>query len=74
MMFVNEAPIGLDMPNAVYLEVTHTEPGARGDTATAASKPATLETGKELMVPLFINIGDLIKVDTRSGTYIERKK
>lgn len=66
--------IGLEMPNAVYLAVTHTEPGARGDTATTALKPATVETGVELMVPLFINEGDRIKVNTLSGAYLERAK
>ena len=66
--------IGLEMPNAVYLTVTETEPGARGDTATSALKPATLETGVQLMVPLFINEGDKIKVNTLTGAYLERAK
>lgn len=66
--------IGMEMPNAVYLKVTHTEPGARGNTATNALKPCTVETGVQVMVPLFINEGDEIKVDTRSGAYIERRK
>lgn len=66
--------IGLDMPNNVYLKVIQTEPGARGDTATTALKPAKVETGIEVNVPLFINEGDVIKVDTRSGQYLERKK
>lgn len=66
--------IGMEMPNAVYLEVTETEPGARGDTANTALKPATLETGVQLMVPLFINTGDKIKVNTLNGSYIERQK
>ena len=66
--------IGMEMPNAVYLEVTATEPGARGDTANTALKPATLETGVQLMVPLFINTGDKIKVNTLNGSYIERQK
>ena len=66
--------IGLEIANAVYLNVTQTDPGAKGDTATTALKPATLETGVETMVPLFINEGDTIKVDTRSGAYLERKK
>lgn len=69
-----EKIIGLEMPNAVYLKITYTEPGARGDTATNALKPATIETGVEVMVPLFVNEGDVIKVDTRSGAYIERRK
>lgn len=66
--------IGLEMPNAVYLAVIHTEPGVRGDTATTALKPATVETGVEVMVPLFVNEGDWIKVNTLSGTYLERAK
>ncbi len=66
--------IGLEMPNAVYLEVTETEPGAKGDTATTAMKPATVETGVQIMVPLFINEGDKIKVNTLSGAYLERQK
>ena len=56
----------------VVLEITYTEPGIRGDTATNALKPATVETGAEVRVPLFINTGDKIKVDTRTGTYVER--
>lgn len=66
--------IGLDMPNNVYLSVAQTEAGARGDTANTALKPAVLETGLNVMVPLFIKTGDVIKVDTRSGAYLERKK
>jgi elongation factor P len=66
--------IGLDMPNNVVLKVTETEPGVRGDTASSASKPATLETGVNVNVPLFINIGDSVKVDTRTGAYLERAK
>ncbi len=66
--------IGLEMPHNVYLTVTETEPGAKGDTATQALKPATVETGVQVMVPLFINEGDAIKVDTRDGRYLERKK
>ena len=54
------------------LEVTQTEPGVRGDTATNVTKPATLETGAEIRVPLFINEGDMIRVDTRTGEYMER--
>ncbi len=72
--FFNGRVIGLEVPNALYLTVTDTEPGVRGDTATAALKPATLETGVQLMVPLFINEGDKIKVNTISGSYLERQK
>lgn len=64
--------VGIEMPITVELEVTDTEPGFKGDTATGGTKPAKLETGLSIQVPLFINEGDVIKVDTRSGTYIER--
>ena len=66
--------IGLEMQNSVILNVTDTDPGAKGDTATTALKEATIETGQRVMVPLFINIGDRVKVDTRSGLYLERAK
>lgn len=66
--------IGVEMTKSVILQVNHTEPGVRGDTATAALKPATLETGAQVQVPLFINNGDRVKVDTRSGQYLERAK
>jgi len=64
--------VGVELPITVDLEVTETGPGFKGDTATAGTKPATLETGITIQVPLFINQGDIIRVDTRSGTYIER--
>lgn len=70
----NGKVIGFEMSNSVLLEVTETEPGARGDTATAALKPATVETGVQLMVPLFVNTGDRIKVNTLTGAYVERAK
>ena len=63
---------GVEPPFFVELEVTDTEPGFKGDTATGASKPATLETGATIKVPLFINIGDTLKIDTRTGEYLER--
>lgn len=63
---------GLEPPTFVELEVTKTEPGVRGDTATNATKPAELETGAEIRVPLFINEGDKIRIDTRTGEYMER--
>ena len=63
-----------EMPVHVILEVTYTEPGIKGDTATNTLKPATVETGAEVRVPLFINTGERIKIDTRSGTYVERAK
>ncbi len=69
-----EVPISLDMPQYVILEVTYTEPGVKGDTATNTLKPATVETGAEVRVPLFINQGDKVKIDTASGNYMERVK
>ncbi len=70
----NGVPLTLEMPASVILEVTHTEPGVKGNTATNATKPATLETGAQIKVPLFINEGDKIKVNTLTGEYIERVK
>ena len=67
-------PLSVDMPLSVVLEVTHTEPGIKGNTATNALKPATLETGALINVPLFINEGDKVKIDTEKGQYIERIK
>lgn len=64
--------VDIEMPVAVELKVTKAEPGFKGDTATAGTKPATLETGLNIHVPLFINKGDIIKVDTRTGEYLER--
>lgn len=66
--------ISVEVPFFVELEVTMTEPGVRGDTAAGGSKPATLETGAVIQVPFFINIGDRVKVDTRTDTYLERVK
>jgi len=67
-------PLSIDMPASVILEVTHTEPGLKGNTATNASKPAVVETGAKVNVPLFINEGDKIKIDTEKGSYMERAK
>ena len=64
--------IGVEVPNFVELVVVETEPGFKGDTATGGSKLAKLETGATIRVPLFVNVGDVLKVDTRTGTYIER--
>ncbi|MFA5316967.1 MAG: elongation factor P [Dehalococcoidales bacterium] len=64
--------IGVEMPITVELAVTETDPGFKGDTATGGTKPAKLETGVTISVPLFVNTGDVIKVDTRTGTYLER--
>ena len=70
--FNNGAPLYLELPVSVELEVTHTEPGLQGDRSSAGTKPATVETGAELQVPLFINTGDRLKVDTRDGSYLGR--
>ena len=67
-------PLSVDMPLNVTLQVTHTEPGVKGNTATNATKPATLETGAIVNVPLFINEGDKVKIDTEKGQYLERIK
>ena len=70
----DEMPLSVDLPASVVLEVTHTEPGVKGNTATNATKPATMESGAIVNVPLFINEGDKIKVETTKGTYQERIK
>ena len=69
-----ETVLYAEMPVKTVLRITHSEPGIKGDTATNATKPATLETGVEVRVPLFINEGDLIQVDTRDGSYLQRMK
>ena len=69
----NDKVIGVTIPITVDLQVTETDPGFKGDTASAGTKPAKLETGLTIQVPLFINEGDIIKVDTRTGTYLERR-
>lgn len=74
ILFYKGKTIGVELPITVELEVVGTEPGVRGDTVTGGSKPAKLETGATISVPLFIDTGDRIKVDTRTGTYIERIK
>ncbi len=67
-------PIGISLPNFVELEITEAEPWAKGDTAAGSTKPATLETGHVVQVPPFINVGEKIRIDTRSGQYVERVK
>ncbi|MGI9551614.1 MAG: elongation factor P [Aurantibacter sp.] len=67
-------PLSVDMPASVILEVTHAEPGVKGNTATNTTKPATVETGARVNVPLFINEGDKIKIDSSNGSYMERVK
>lgn len=74
VMFLNENAIGIDLPIFVEMTVADTEPGVKGDTASKVTKPATLETGAVISVPIFINVGDKIKVDTRTGGYVERVK
>jgi elongation factor P len=69
---INGEPAGVDVPNFVELEIVKTDPGLRGDTASGGSKPATLETGAVVQVPLFIDQGELVRIDTRTGAYIER--
>ncbi len=63
---------GVEPPTFVELRITHTEPGFKGDTATGATKPATLETGAQIKVPLFVNEGEMVRIDTRTGEYMER--
>ncbi|MFD1294106.1 elongation factor P [Lutibacter holmesii] len=70
----DDMPLSVDMPLNVILEITHTEPGVKGNTATNATKPATVETGATINVPLFINEGDKVKIDTAKGAYLERVK
>jgi len=67
-----DEPISVELPNSVELEVVETGPGFKGDTATAGNKPAKLETGITIQVPIFVNNGDIIRVDTRTGEYLER--
>ena len=70
----DDMPLSVEMPVSVVLEITHTEPGVKGNTATNATKPATVETGATVNVPLFINEGDKVKVGTEKGNYLERVK
>ena len=72
VLLYGEEIVGTDLPPSVELEITETEPGLQGDRSSGGTKPATLEPGKAIQVPLFINIGDVIKVDTRTGDYLSR--
>lgn len=72
MILWNEAPLSITLPNFVELAVTQTDPGLKGDTAQGGTKPATLETGAEVKVPLFIEEGNILKIDTRTGEYVSR--
>jgi elongation factor P len=72
VLLFQEAVIGIEMPNFVELAIAETEPGIKGDTASGATKSATLETGAVIQVPLFVNAGDRVRIDTRTGLYMER--
>jgi elongation factor P len=72
LLFVDGSPSGVQLPAAVELAVVETEPGVKGDTVSNVTKPATLETGAVIQVPLFVNVGDVIRVDTRESRYISR--
>jgi elongation factor P len=72
VLYISGSPAGIDLPNFVELAIIKTDPGVRGDTAQGGSKPATLETGAVVQVPLFLNEGDVVKVDTRTGEYLGR--
>ncbi|MCH8815911.1 MAG: elongation factor P [Chloroflexi bacterium] len=74
LLMYNDEAVGIELPTAVALKVVETDPGIKGDTAQGATKSAKLETGHTVTVPLFINTGDVLKVDTRSGEYLERAK
>ncbi len=74
ILFFKDQPIGLDLPNFIEMQVVGTEPGVKGDTAQGATKPATLSTGFVIQVPLFVEEGEVLKIDTRSGSYVERVK
>ncbi len=74
ILYADDEPISIEPPMFVELEVVETDPGLKGDTASGGSKPAKLETGKVIQVPLFVQVGDVIKIDTRSDKYIERVK
>jgi elongation factor P len=74
ILFFNQQPVGVEVPLFVELEVSQTEPGVKGDTAAGGTKPATLESGVTIQVPLFISEGERVRVDTRTGNYIERVK
>ena len=72
VLFYNDVPVDITLPNFIIKDVTETEPGVRGDTATNVLKPAKIDTGYEVQVPIFVNEGDAIKIDTRTGEYVER--
>jgi len=72
VLFYNGEAVAVELPNFVELEVNDTDPGVRGDTAQGGTKPATLETGLTLQVPFFVNVGDMVKIDTRTGQYLSK--
>ena len=72
VLYIDGSPVSLELPNFIELAVARTDPGVRGDTAQGGTKPATLETGTVVQVPLFLNEGDIVKVDTRTGEYLGR--
>jgi elongation factor P len=72
ILFIDSSPVTVELPNFMELQIAKTDPGIRGDTASGGSKPATLESGAVVQVPLFLNEGDVVKVDTRSGEYLGR--
>ena len=73
VLFWNDQILEIELPTSVILEITDTDPGIKGDTATGGTKPAIVETGAQIMVPLFVSIGERIKVDTRDGSYLGRE-
>jgi elongation factor P len=72
VLYIEGSPVAVELPNFVELAIARTDPGVRGDTAQGGTKPATLETGAAVQVPLFLNVGDIVKVDTRTGEYLGR--
>lgn len=74
VVYFQDKPVSVELPTFIEATITHTEPGVKGDTATGANKTAEIETGYSVMVPLFVNEGDKIRIDTRSGEYLERVK
>jgi elongation factor P len=74
IQFHGDKALGIELPFFIEYEVTRTEPGVKGDTVSGSGKPATLETGAVIQVPFFVNIGDMVRVDTRTGAYMERVK
>tara|TARA_Y100000768_G_C23977311_1_gene683736 strand:+ start:380 stop:949 length:570 start_codon:yes stop_codon:yes gene_type:complete len=74
ILYFNARPISIELPNFVHLKVTETDPGLKGDTAAGGNKKAIMETGLQVSVPLFIEEGEVLKIDTRSGEYVERSK